>query len=81
MEEVLVFCFVGEEELLYPNEYIVIEEMMLGPFALVVYPEGTPITKMLLAVLTEFVRVVLLTLLADDFTWMPWLLVILIALE
>lgn len=70
LREIWFLALVDEEEFLNPNQHIVVEEVVFGPFALVVYPKGTLVTKVLLAILTKFVGVVLLALLTDDFTWM-----------
>lgn len=65
-ELLLSLVLVQKEQLLYPNQYLITQHIVSRPLTLIVYAKRTLITQMLLAVLTKFPRVVLLTLLANN---------------
>jgi len=68
LEILLSFRVVQEEKFLNPDEQIVTQQLMLGPLALIVNPERALVTQVLFTVLTELSGVVLLALLANNFT-------------
>ena len=62
----LILILMEKEQLLYPNQYVITQHIMFGPLSLIMNPEWTLITQMLLTILTKFPWVVLLTLLTNN---------------